>query len=224
MQRKRLLLPLRLHRDRTIFRILTLALLGLSACASTATASGQADIVSEFELSCIAPEQAGQTSVNDDITRGWVRVERDAHAPLAAYTGLVFTLLEDKLGPTSHFKKNVNGKDFYLIRYSYDGLYNQTAYNCLISDFDRDSWQFPAGFENWIDGKLKVNAFSSVELEDHKTVGNWQTQEILQPVNKVHLTAIPKNGLDAQSGGFYGTILQSIRMEETQTTEKKLGN
>ena len=214
--RKKSLRRLAAHRNKTIFRILTFSFLGLSACASTAIASGQADIVSEFEKSCIAPEKTGETSVSDDITRGWTSVESSAHAPLAAYTGLVFNLLEDKLGPTSHFKKNVNGKDFYLIRYSYDGLYKQTAYNCLVSDFGRDSWQFPTGFESWIDGKLEVNEFSSVEKENHKTVGNWQTQEALRPVNKVHLTAIPKNGLDAQTGGFFGTLIQSIRLEDTK--------
>ena len=175
--------------------------------------------MSEFEKSCIDPAKTGQVALSDDEARGWAKIDREAYGPLSAYTGLVYELLEEKLKPTTEFKKNVGGKDLYLIRYAYDGLYGLTAHNCIVSDFERDSWEYPSGFKGWMDANLKVNKFSSAELEGQKAVGNWFTKDSVKPVNKVHVSAIPKDGLDAREGGFYGTILQSIRMEKTQITE-----
>jgi len=178
-------------------------------------------ILSEFERSCLNPEKAGLTSASDDASRGWTRVGEDAHAGLQAYTDLVFTLLADKMGHSAHFKKTVNGRDFFLIRYSYDGLYGTTAYNCLISDFERDSWQYPNGLKNWLPGKVKLNALSSSEQVGQKAVGNWFAEDGLKPVSKIQLNALTKDGLDAKTGGFYGTIMQSIRMEDTKITEQE---
>jgi len=184
-------------------------------------ASGTDPIIAEFERSCLTPEKAGVTSTSDDMARGWTSVGKDAHSGLQAYTDLVFTMLEDKIGHRSHFKKTVNGRDYYLIRYSYDGLYGLTAYNCLVSDFERDSWQFPNGLSGWLSGKVKINPLSSSELKGRKAVGNWVTEDALKPVSKIQLNVLPKDGLDAKSGGFYGTMLQSIRMEDTKTTEQE---
>ncbi len=178
-------------------------------------------IISEFERACLSPEKAGNTSASDDASRGWTPVGKDAHDGLQAYTDLVFSLLEDTMGHSAHFKKTVNGRDFYLIRYSYDGLYGMTAYNCLVSDFERDSWQYPNGLIDWLPGKVKINALSSSESDGRKAVGNWFTEDALKPVSKIQLNALPKDGLDAKTGGFYGTIMQSIRIEDTQTTEQK---
>lgn len=207
------------HRNKTILRLLTFALIGLSACASSAKANNQNSLVSEFEKSCIGPAKTGQVAFQDDQARGWVKVDRDTYEPLNAYTGLVYALLEDTLGQTAEFRKNVNGTNLYLIRYAYDGLYGQTAHNCIVSDFERDSWQFPSEFNDWMRANLKVTKFSSAELEGQKAVGNWFAKDSVKPINKVHVSAIPEDSLDAREGGFFGTILQSIRMEKTETTE-----
>lgn len=194
--------------------------MGLTACA-TAGASWTDPILSEFDRSCLLPERSEFATAHDDQVRGWARVGENAHSGLKAYTGLVFTMLEDTLGDTALFQKTVNGRDYFLIRYSYDGQYGMTAYNCVVSDFDLDSWKYPEGLMEWLPGRVTMNKMSSSELKGQKAVGMWFTKSHLQPVSKIQLSAVPKNGLDAQTGGFYGTMLQSIRLETTKNSEQE---
>lgn len=176
------------------------------------------EIVSEFTASCIADKTATAATPDLDKARIWIQVNSDIDESLNTYYGTISGLLGDTITHASHFTKWVDNRQIFLTRYSYGGNFGITSHICMISDFARDDWEFPSGFAQLIDGKVVESEFSTVTVEDRKTVGEWRTVEDLQPISKITASAFLKDGLDHQASGFYGVQLTAIitEIEETQ--------
>jgi len=181
--------------------------------------SAQAGIVEEFEASCINDAVATAATPDLDKKRIWIQVNSDIDDSLHSYYGTVSGMLGEAITHSAHFTKWADKRQIYLTRYTYEGSFGITSHVCMVSDFARDSWEFPAGFETLIDGKVVDTAFSTVAVEGRKSVGQWRTVEDIRPISKITASAFLKDGPDHIASNFYGLQLTAVKTEIEETED-----
>lgn len=176
-------------------------------------------ILVEFETGCLIAVQGDDVSVEADEFRGWWSVNSDVNGSLDRYFGTISGLLGDKITRSAHFTKRLNNKQIYLTRYSYSGSFGMKSEVCMVSDFSRDDWTLPSGFDVFAEDKTIETAFSTVQIEGRKTVGQWRTTERAEPVSKITASAFAKDSADHEASGFYGLQLTSVKTDIQETED-----
>lgn len=182
----------------------------LAFLPSIAHAVDADELVKTFEQGCF-------NSV-ETVQEDWYAIAADFDPSLKSYYGTISDLLGDQITRAQHYAIFIDKRPVFLTRYHYEGQFGLSSDVCMVSDFSRDSWQFPQGLEAFLDGKTIATDHNVNISENEKSVGHWRAAKSLRPVTMIMASAYPKGGEHHEASKFYGVQLTATRLQTSETT------
>lgn len=188
--------------------VISVLALAVTALPVQAQASDVDALVTTFEQGCFTSQESTQDN--------WYPIATDFDPSLKSYYGTIDSLLGEQIVSEAHFAIFDKGSLMFLTRYQYVGQFGLSSQVCMVSDFARDSWEFPAGLEAFLADKIEDTDHSVNVIENEKSVGHWRAADSQKPITKITASAFPKDGEHHEASQFYGVQLTATRLNSAE--------